>query len=160
GVLLERDRGVAAVHLTADETASLWLASRLSTSISNLPWSASARSALAQGFASLPKARGQGVRPLLRRGVGRRPPTARAPGGLSAPRPELLVAFESAFAQDACLAFDYTDRRGQGTKRVVEPHGLLLEAPAWYLLTRDAESGEARMFRMDRIRRPRVLPER
>ena len=79
---------------------------------------------------------------------------------LAAPPPELLQTFESAFAQDACLAFDYTDRHGATTRRIVEPHGLLVETPAWYLLTRDAESGDARMFRMDRIRRPRVLPER
>jgi predicted DNA-binding transcriptional regulator YafY len=160
GVLLERDRGLAAVHLAADEIASLWLASRLSGSVSQLPWSAAARSALAKVFASLPNDRGKVLRQLLRRVVVGRSATARVLEVLGAPPPELLVAFENAFSHDACLAFDYTDRRGHRSRRIVEPHGLLLEAPAWYLLARDAESRDARMFRMDRIRRPRVLPER
>jgi hypothetical protein len=33
------------------------------------------------------------------------------------------------------------------------------EAPVWYVLARDVDKGEARMFRMDRIARPRLLPE-
>jgi predicted DNA-binding transcriptional regulator YafY len=160
GVVLDRDRGAAAVHLTVDEIASLWLASQLAARISNVPWSAAARSALAKVIASVPKDRGRVLRQLLRRVVVGRPATARVLEALEAPPPELLVAFESAFARDACLAFDYTDRHGNRTRRIVEPHGLLLEAPAWYLLTRDAESGDARMFRMDRIRRPRVFAER
>ena len=57
----------------------------------------------------------------------------------------------------ACLAFDYVDRRGQATRRTVEPHGLLAEVPAWYLLCRDRERRAVRMFRLDRMRRARVL---
>lgn len=40
-----------------------------------------------------------------------------------------------------------------------EPHGLLVEPPVWYILARDVEKAEPRMFRMDRIARPRLLSE-
>lgn len=160
GVMLDRDRGIAAVHLSFDETAALWLAAQLSASLTSLPWSARARSALDKAFASLPPERARRLRRLVRRVVIGRPATARVREELGPPPPELLAAFEAAFSQDACLEFDYVDRRDSRTRRIVEPHGLLLEAPAWYLLTRDTASGEARMFRMDRVRRPRVLPER
>ncbi|MCP3064866.1 WYL domain-containing protein [Myxococcus sp. K38C18041901] len=42
----------------------------------------------------------------------------------------------------------------------MEPHGLLVEAPVWYVLARDVEKSAARMFRMDRIQRPRRVPGR
>jgi predicted DNA-binding transcriptional regulator YafY len=160
GVLLDRDRGVSAVHLSGDEIASLWLAAQLSASLSVLPWSAAARSALDKAFASLPPGRARTLRQLLRRVVVGRPATPRVRQELASPPPELLSSFEAAFAQDACLAFAYTDRHGRTTERVVEPHGLLLEAPAWYILARDTATAEARMFRMDRVRRARVLPDR
>ena len=41
--------------------------------------------------------------------------------------------------------------------RRVEPHGLLVETPVWYMLARDVDKSEPRMFRMDRVARPRVL---
>jgi predicted DNA-binding transcriptional regulator YafY len=45
------------------------------------------------------------------------------------------------------------------TTRRIEPHGLLVVTPLWYLLARDLETGQPRMFRMDRITRPRLLTE-
>jgi predicted DNA-binding transcriptional regulator YafY len=159
GVLLERDRGVPAVHLTVEQIASLWLSSRLSASVAALPWGRDARAALDKVFASLPPPRARDLRRLLRRVMVGRPASARVLAELGAPSPELLAAFEAAVARDCCLGFDYVDRRGRATRRAVEPHGLLIEAPAWYVLARDRPSGEARIFRMDRIRRPRFLAD-
>jgi len=159
GVLLERERGISAVHLSADEIAALWLSVQLSASTSAVPWRAAARSALDKAFASLPERRAKALRRLIRRVVVGPPATARVREALGAVTSELLSAFEHAFAGDSCLSFDYTDRDGRKTRRVVEPHGLLIEAPAWYVLARDRQNGGARMFRMDRIRSARVLPE-
>jgi predicted DNA-binding transcriptional regulator YafY len=35
----------------------------------------------------------------------------------------------------------------------------MVEPPAWYLLARDRATGEARLFRTDRIARPQVLAD-
>lgn len=160
GVYLDRGRGVATVHLATEGIVALWVASRLSASATQLPWSASARGALDKIFASLPEDRRRHLRRLVSRVVLGPPATARVRAELGKPSPELLTAFEQAFAADFCLGFDYVDRHGQRSRRVAEPHGLLVETPAWYLLTRDAESGQPRMFRMDRIRSPKALHER
>jgi predicted DNA-binding transcriptional regulator YafY len=53
----------------------------------------------------------------------------------------------------------YSDREGRQSRRRVEPHGLLVEPPVWYVLARDIDKGEPRTFRMDRISRPRLLPD-
>lgn len=160
GIRLDRDRGVTAVHLRFDEVAALWLAARLSASVGTLPWSRAARAALDKLFASLPRDRARSVRQVVRRVVVGPPATQRVREQLGPPPPELLSAFERAFADSVCLAFDYEDRHGNRTRRLVEPHGLLVEAPAWYLLTRDTATGAARMFRMDRVRAPRVVGDR
>ena len=160
GVYLDRARGVTAVHLSVDEIAALWLAARLSASMSSLPWNRSARSGLDKIFASMPPERQRALRQLVRRVIVGRPATARVMAALGPPPPELLTAFERAFADDLCLGFTYTDRHGKVSRRCVEPHGLLVEPPAWYLLTRDTASGAARIFRMDRMRRVRVLADR
>lgn len=156
GVFLERDRGVRAVHLSLDELVALWMSSRLSSSVASMPWSSAARSAVDKVLASVPPARARSLRGLLRRVVVGAPATPRIREALGVASPELLTAFERAVASDRCLAFDYVDRHGATTRRLVEPHGLLIEVPAWYLLTRDAATGLARTFRMDRVRRARV----
>src|SRR5688572_11415785 len=46
GVYLDRGRGVATVHLDTEGIVALWVASRLSASATQLPWSGSARRAL------------------------------------------------------------------------------------------------------------------
>ncbi len=160
GVLLDRDRGLSAVHLSTEEIASLWLAAQLSASASPLPWARAARSALDKAFASLPEARARQLRQLVKRVLIGRPASSAIREGLGRAPGELVDAFQRAFGQQCCLGFDYLDRLGNATQRIVEPHGLLVEAPAWYILARDTATGAARMFRMDRIRKARVLADR
>ncbi|MBL4685964.1 MAG: WYL domain-containing protein [Nannocystaceae bacterium] len=157
GIRLERDRGVAAVHLTTEEVAALWLSTRLSASASNVPWSGAARSGLRKVFASVPAERRRALRSLVDRVKVGRPATAQVRAELGTTSDDLLGALERAFTRSLCVSFGYTDRRGRRTRRRVEPHGLLVETPAWYLLARDVVTGNARTFRFDRIEQARVL---
>jgi predicted DNA-binding transcriptional regulator YafY len=159
GVRLDADRGVAAVHLSLAEIVAMWLAARLSQEASDLPWGEAATSGLSKLLASLPDAKARGLRALCRRVVVGRPASAAIRAGASAPPPELLRLFEEAFSKGLGLGFHYTDREGKKSTRRVEPHGLLVETPVWYVLARDVDKGEPRTFRMDRIARPRLLPD-
>jgi predicted DNA-binding transcriptional regulator YafY len=159
GVRLEAERGVAAVHLSLAEVVSLWLAASLSRAASDLPWGGAARSGLAKLLASLPAERGRELRALCRRVVIGPPASERVRGGAGRPPAELLALFERAFLAGQGLAFRYVDQAGQASWRRVEPHGLLVQPPVWYLLTRDVDKAAARMFRMDRIASPRLLSE-
>jgi predicted DNA-binding transcriptional regulator YafY len=58
------------------------------------------------------------------------------------------------------LAFDYRDRHGRASERRVEPHGLLAQPPAWYLLAFDLDRDAPRMFRLDRIGSTQLPRER
>lgn len=157
GVVLRQPRGVAAVHLADDEIVTLWLSARLARAASDLPWSRSAEHALSKLLASLPPTRQRSLRALCRRVVVGPPASTRVASDAGLAPSELVRLVEAAFTRGTGLAFGYRDRHGERTTREVEPHGLLVQSPVWYLLARDLGKGEPRMFRMDRIDRPRAI---
>lgn len=159
GVRLEGERGVAVVHLSNAEVVTLWLSARLSQAGSDLPWSGAASSGLAKLLASLPRPRARHLRALCRRVVVGPPASTKISASASKAPPELLRLFEEAFSAGAGLGFHYQDRDGKMSVRRVEPHGLLVQSPVWYVLARDVERSAPRMFRMDRISKPRLLAE-
>jgi len=87
------------------------------------------------------------------------PASAQIRAGAGVAPPELLRLFEEAFSTGLGLGFHYTDREGRDSNRRIEPHGLLVQTPVWYVLARDLDKQEPRMFRMDRIARPRILKD-
>jgi predicted DNA-binding transcriptional regulator YafY len=157
GIRLEGDRGLAAVHLSLAEIVAIWLGARLARAASDLPWGESATSGMAKLLASLPDAKARALRSLCRRVIVGQPASPAIRESVGATSPELLRIFEEAFSAGVGLAFHYTDRAGKRTVRRVEPHGLLVEPPVWYVLARDLETSQSRTFRMDRIGRPRLL---
>ncbi len=157
GVRYDGDRGVTAVHLTLAEVVTVWLSARLSQAASDLPWSGAANSALAKLLASLPASRARDLRALCRRVVVGAPSSAQVRADAGTAPPELLRLFEEAFTEGVGLGFHYCDREGKPSDRRVEPHGLLVMSPVWYVLARDIDKGEPRMFRMDRMSQPRRL---
>ncbi|MFZ5890443.1 MAG: helix-turn-helix transcriptional regulator [Myxococcota bacterium] len=159
GVRLEGDRGVAAVHLSLQEIVAIWLGARLSRATSDLPWGEAANSAMLKLLGSLPAPKARALRALCRRVIVGLPASAAVRSGAGLAPPELLRLFEEAFSRRVGLSFHYTDREGRSTQRRIEPHGLLVEPPVWYVLARDADKREPRTFRMDRIARPRILEE-
>lgn len=157
GVRLDRSRGVTAVHLAITEVAALWLGATLAAGASHLPWSGDANAGLRKLLASLPSDRAKELRSLARRVLVGPPasPAVRASAGT--PPPELLGIVERAFTQHRAMRFAYVDRAGVESTRDAEPHGLLFQPPVWYLLARDLGRAAPRMFRADRMSRPRVL---
>jgi len=73
--------------------------------------------------------------------------------------PLLARLFETAFSEERLLAFSYRDREGNESRRVVEPRGLLVRAPIWYVIAWDTAVDEPRLFRADRIRSPPVMAQ-
>ena len=159
GVRLERDGGSARVTFADGEIVALWLSAHLAQRGTVLPWSGATRAALAKLFASISRVRQRELRALLDRVVVGNPATARVRESSSQPPPELLGLFERAFTSHKGLAFDYRDREGRSSTRRIEPHGLLVEPPVWYILARDRVNAAPRMFRMDRVSRPRLAPD-
>ena len=146
----------APVHFTISEIVGIWLTARLARETSDLPWSNAATNALSKLLTSLPAGKAENLRRLCRRVIVGPPASEKTRGGAGGAPPELLQIFEEAFSNGHAIKFDYVNKNGGSSRRTVEPHGLLVQPPVWYILSRDIEQREPRTFRMDRIARPRI----
>jgi predicted DNA-binding transcriptional regulator YafY len=161
GIRLEGARGLAAVHLAVDEVASLWLATRLAHALGPLsgpvPWGHRAERVLPKLLAALPKDRASALRGLCGRIFVGPPASDNVRSSAGSGVPELLTIVEAATYHEHAIQFVYHDRNAKRTSRCIEPHGVLVQLPLWYLLARDAVTGAHRMFRMDRVSRPALM---
>ena len=121
-----------------------------------MPFASGATAALAKIEASLPHQRARKVQDLMMR-IMIGTPSSASTRQRSTVSPLLARLFEVAFSEERLLSFAYQDRNGAATRRVVEPHGLLVRAPLWYVIAWDTAIDEPRLFRADRIRSPHVL---
>ncbi len=108
-------------------------------------------------LAALPEARRRNLRRLAQRIFVGEQASASVRASMGETVPALLDIFERCFSDEVCLGFDYRDRRGNRTRRRIEPHGIYVDMPVWYILAVDLDKDAARMFRMDRISNPRAL---
>lgn len=69
--------------------------------------------------------------------------------------PEVLAAVADSCHAQHQLRFDYHDRRGQLSRRRVEPHRLVHVSGRWYLAAYDLDHQSWRSFRVDRLT-PRI----
>lgn len=157
GVRLEQRTGLASVQLSIDEAAWTWLGGALAERLGSLPFSRSARSAARKLLASLPITRRRQLLDFGRRIVLGPPPTAAMAQSAQPFSPAALPLIERAFTERLGLSFDYQSARGTVTARRAQAHGLLVQAPLWYLLGFDLDRQAARMFRIDRLRQPTLL---
>ena len=157
GVRFSRVAPLPPLRLDEREAIGLWLSVQIARRATGMPWSRSSSVAIHKVVSALPSARRAQLRRLSDRIVvgGPASPNQRATAGEISP--SLLEVFERCFSDGVCLGFQYRDRVGKTTQRVVEPHGLFIESPVWYVLAVDVEKDAHRMFRMDRISNPRAL---
>jgi predicted DNA-binding transcriptional regulator YafY len=150
------------VHLAVDDVVALWLAARLAQAVGPLvgpvPWGRRAERVLPKLLAALPKARARALRELCARLYVGPPASEAVRASAGAGVPELLGHVERAAFEGRALRFAYRDRSGRASERLVEPHGVLVQLPVWYLLARDTVREAPRAFRMDRIARPALVP--
>jgi predicted DNA-binding transcriptional regulator YafY len=158
GVRLDPSSVLPDAQLRADEVVSLIVAVAVARAMPTVPFSSGAEIALARIERALPAERVREMRRLLARILIGAPfeGAYEAPGPID---PRLLASFEKAFNDGTVLAFAYVDKVGRSTSRSVEPHGILLRMPYWYVIAWDRDKDAARLFRMDRIRAPRATHE-
>ncbi len=145
-------------HLDTDEVVALILSVAVARATTWIPFAEGAERALAKIEAALPKRRvGELQRFMQRVLIGDSALDLRS----AVPRidPKLVSTFEGAFTTSRLLTFGYVDRQGRRTRRLVEPHGLLVRAPLWYVIAWDPRRDAPRLFRADRIRWPRVTEQ-
>ena len=158
GVHLEATSVMITSHLDTDEVVALILSVAIARATTCVPFADAAERALAKIEAALPEQRvGELQRFMQRVLIGNSAPYP----GSTATRidPAMVTTFENAFSTSRLLAFSYVDREGRRTRRRVEPHGLLVRAPLWYVIAWDLRRDAPRLFRADRIRRLSIIEQ-
>jgi predicted DNA-binding transcriptional regulator YafY len=69
-----------------------------------------------------------------------------------APDPGIMRRLQVAFVRETIVRAEYVKETGESSSRRLEPHAMLINWPAWYLLGFDYLRGEPRTFRFDRFR--------
>jgi predicted DNA-binding transcriptional regulator YafY len=80
------------------------------------------------------------------------------PEQADAPDSEVLLTLADAVRHRRPVAIRYRDRHGRRSERTLHPYGIVGHARRWYVTGADAERGEDRTFRLERIGDARTLP--
>lgn len=67
------------------------------------------------------------------------------------PEASAMRRLQVAFIESRVLRAAYVREDGERTVRRIEPHALVINAPAWYLIAVDLEQRATRTFRLDRF---------
>jgi predicted DNA-binding transcriptional regulator YafY len=67
------------------------------------------------------------------------------------PEPSAMRQLQVAFVESRVMTATYAREDGKRSVRRLEPHALVINAPAWYLLAIDLERRATRTFRLDRF---------
>jgi predicted DNA-binding transcriptional regulator YafY len=158
GVHLEATSVMITSHLDTDEVVALILSVAIARATTWIPFADGAERALAKIEAALPTKRVGELQRFMQRvliGDAGLDLNSAVPGI----DPTLVATFERAFTSSRLLAFSYVDRERRRTRRRVEPHGLLIRAPLWYVIAWDPRRDAPRLFRADRVRRPSITEQ-
>jgi len=159
GIRLDPTSILVSPKLTGSEVFALLISVAVLKETHSIPFASLADAGLKKIEQSLPRDRVQEFREILK-SVYIGPPASKS---LLATVREIdnsvLSAFETSFLDSRRMRFRYTDRKGVKTKRVADPHAMLVLSPVWYLVGYDPDRVAFRHFRMDRIGSATVLDE-
>lgn len=141
--------GLGRVQLNVQETLDLLLALAVAERLGSplmLTTVKALRQKLSAAFPAEERRRVSALRQRILVG-----PTSRKIGASwRPPRPGITRAVQQGFFEQRAVALTYRTQDAR-TRRVVEPHYLLVSWPAWYLLVWDHLRQATRMLRVDRI---------
>jgi predicted DNA-binding transcriptional regulator YafY len=151
GLYLHPNWGLGRVLLSSEEALGVLISLALTDRL-GLPMFGGglgrARKKVVDAFPSHERRR---LTPLRSRVLVGPPASERVRTSYRAPEPSAVRALQSAFVGERLITAVYVREDGTRTERRVEPHAILLNWPAWYLLGFDHLRGEVRTFRVDRF---------
>jgi len=151
GLRMAPDSKPRPVHFEVSEIIGLALSVAMLRAMPHMPFVASAEAALDRARLALSPERRRSLERLERRVLVGSPASPGVQGGLGEVDKGVLSTFEPCFTAGRAMRFAYEDAKGARSQRRVECMGLVLHAPAWYVLAWDLEKDAPRLFRMDRM---------
>lgn len=159
GLRLHRSWGLGRVLLSSEEALGTLLALAISDKV-GMPMFASAtaraRRRIVDAFPSHERRR---IGPLRERIFIGTPASARVRASYAEPSAVPSRALQAAFVEERVVTARYAREDASVSERRLEPHALVINWPAWYLVAFDHSRAAPRTFRLDRFHRVQPLPE-
>lgn len=152
GLRVDLLRSLPPIRVRLEDVVGAFLWVQLARLSSHVGMYAAVDPAVEKLMGILPPARAVEIRKTLRRVVVGSGP-AEGPGGPG--EPATLAVIERALNTRRGMSFDLAGAAGWA----IEPQGILLEGPVWFLLGTDRSTGEAGRFRLDEITGAALLDE-
>jgi predicted DNA-binding transcriptional regulator YafY len=152
GVRLHSSWGLGKVLLSSEEALCTLLSLAISEKLSFPMFSTEVTRARKKIVDAFPTSERKKIGPLRERIFIGRPASARVGTSYATPDPTVMRRLQVAFVRESIVLADYVKETGESSTRRLEPHAIVINWPAWYLLSFDYLRSEPRTFRFDRFK--------
>lgn len=151
--------GLGRIPFSAEEALATLLGLAVAEGLRLPMFGDDVRSARTRVVSAFPSSERQRLRRLRSRVLVGPPASAAVRASYGVPRGSAMRVLQDAFVRDRVVELEYRKAEGPSMMREVEPHAILLNWPAWYLLAHDRMRDDVRTFRLDRIGNVRATGE-
>jgi len=151
GVRLNREWGVGRINLTYIEAVDLLISIAVAERMNSPMFLANLDSVRRQLVASFSPAKREDIDRLKSRILVGVTASTYVQASVKAPPKAVVHALHQAFVDQETLEIGYHREDGVTSKRLIEPHYLLLKYPVWYVVAFDHMRDSPRTFRCDRM---------
>jgi predicted DNA-binding transcriptional regulator YafY len=152
GVRLHPSWGLGKVLLSSEEALCTLLSLAISEKLSFPMFSSDVSRARKKIVDAFPMRERKRIAPLRERIFIGRAASVGVRSSYGAPDSGIMRRLQVAFVRETIVRAEYVKETGESSSRRLEPHAMLINWPAWYLLGFDHLRGEPRTFRFDRFR--------
>ncbi len=149
GVRLNREWGVGRINLTYIEAVDLLISIAVAERMNSPMFLANLDSVRRQLVASFSPAKREDIDRLKSRILVGVTASTYVQASVKAPPKAVVHALHQAFVDQETLEIGYHREDGVTSKRLIEPHYLLLKYPVWYVVAFDHMRDSPRTFRCD-----------
>lgn len=160
GVRLERNWGVGRINLAYGEAVDLLISIAVAEQMNSPLFLASLASVRRQLVASFSPEKRNRVNRLKSRILIGVTASTYVQKTITTPPKQVVKALHQAFIDQEILEIGYQREGGEISRRLIEPHYLMLKFPVWYIVALDHLRGAARTFRCDRIQTAKMTGKR
>lgn len=160
GVRLNREWGVGRINLTYIEAVDLLISIAVAERMNSPMFLANLDSVRRQLVASFSPAKREDIDRLKFRILVGVTASTYVQASVKAPPKAVVHALHQAFVDQETLELEYQREDGVTSKRLIEPHYLLLKYPVWYVVAFDHMRDSPRTFRCDRMRAAAITGKR
>jgi len=160
GIRLNGRWGIERLNLNHQEVVELILSLAIMESLQSPLLTSNLKAIKQKLFQAFPQKQRSAVSNIRKRIMIGDNATANVASHYITPPKRISESIAESFLGQICLEIDYQSEAGEHTLRVIEVQYILLNWPIWYIIAWDHLRLSSRVFRIDRIKKARIIDSR